>query len=408
MWANVRRGLRILLFFVAFMLASCATPPLIENISSPKKPRLGILKFKIVAPIHKLSSVKETSPKNLNSSEESQLETYLSQVENKATNELKNSLEKNGKIEPVIIPDGFAGLKRGEKPTASQIEQIKKEFAVDAVFYGEIPWYGKTRLLYPILFESLDITAESIALGLLTHWNGALIVANIGFELLTSTPLWFGGTYVLGWAFRPVSIDGYVFSSSDGLQIWNKSVDQVSSREELKKYPEEDRKKKEVQLEVSLNNAIHSLTNAMTGEPEPHFASVGVMLGQASLNNGGKTIATYGLSTSLTLDPHWQLGAQFNLTSPQTNFQSITNFDTAIKYAEGSWNAGILLGVNLTESSTDDSESINFNCGLTAGYDWIIPKTDFSIGPQFDFLWSPMMGGYTDFNTMAEIGRAHV
>ena len=138
------------------------------------------------------------------------------------------------------------------------MEKIKKEFAVDAVFYGEIPWYGKTRLLYPILFESLDIAAETVALGLLTHWNGALIFANIGFELLTSTPIWFGGAYIFGWAFRPVSIKGHVLSTADDSQIWDESVDQVTSREELKKYPEEERKKKEIQLEASLDNAIHS------------------------------------------------------------------------------------------------------------------------------------------------------
>lgn len=64
-----------------------------------------------------------------------------------------------------LIPDGFEGTHRGEAPSISQIEQLKKEFGVDAALYGEIPWYGKTRLSYPITGEFLDITAESLIIG---------------------------------------------------------------------------------------------------------------------------------------------------------------------------------------------------------------------------------------------------
>jgi hypothetical protein len=52
-----------------------------------------------------------------------------------------------------------------------------------------------------------DMTAESIALGLATAWNPIAIGANLGFELLTSTPLWFGGGYVFGVALRPVRVE---------------------------------------------------------------------------------------------------------------------------------------------------------------------------------------------------------
>ena len=140
----------------------------------------------------------------------------------------------------------------------------------------------------------------------------------------------------------------------------------------------------------------------MTGEPEPHFASVGLMVGQASLSNGGGKMITYGLSANLNFDPHWQLGGQFNIMSPQSKFQSLTNFDAAVKYLQGNWNAGILLGINLARSA-DDSESINFNSGVTGGYDWKIPKTDLSVGPQVDLLWSPIDSGLTTLDMMVAL-----
>jgi hypothetical protein len=96
------------------------------------------------------------------------------------------------------------------------------------VLYGQIPSYGKTRLVYPILGETLDITAESIAIGLVTQWNPGLIFGNIAFELLTGTPLWFGGAHVFGLAFRPVTIEAWVISTGEKKEIWHKSVDNVT------------------------------------------------------------------------------------------------------------------------------------------------------------------------------------
>lgn len=65
-----------------------------------------------------------------------------------------------------------------------------------------------------------DMTAESIALGFATAWNPIAIGANIGFELLTSTPLWFGGGYVFGVSFRPVRVEARVFETVQGYPIW--------------------------------------------------------------------------------------------------------------------------------------------------------------------------------------------
>ncbi len=49
-----------------------------------------------------------------------------------------------------------------------------------------------------------DISWETAAIGIATVWNPGIILGNVGFELLTSTPLWFGGGYVFGVALRHV------------------------------------------------------------------------------------------------------------------------------------------------------------------------------------------------------------
>ncbi|MBI3596194.1 MAG: hypothetical protein HY203_03455 [Nitrospirae bacterium] len=164
----------------------------------------------------------------------------------------------------MTVPEGLYGTRRGERPTQSQVDQLRKELGVDAILYGQIPWYGKTHPIYPILGESLDIAAESVVLGLVTHWNPVLISANAGFELLTSTPLWFGGAYLFGWAFRPVTVEAWVISAADGKEVWRKSIDQILSRKILKSYPESERSKKQIQLEASLRGATEALAKSLS------------------------------------------------------------------------------------------------------------------------------------------------
>jgi len=252
------------IFFFLFFLSACATTPLPKTLPLDHPPRLGIIGFKVTAPIRHLSSIAQT-PENLNREEEPILiKEDLSHVEDQATTFLVAALTKEGLVVPVVVPKGLFGTQRGERPTSSQLDLLRKELGVDAILYGEIPWYGRTRLIYPILGESLDISVESIALGLATGWNPVAIFANVGFELLTSTPLWFGGYYLFGWAFQPVTVEVWVLSTADGRLIWHKSVDRIVSRKILKSYPESERSKKEIQLEASLRSAIEALAKSLS------------------------------------------------------------------------------------------------------------------------------------------------
>lgn len=247
-----------------FLLTSCATTPLSKKLSTDHPLRIGIISFKVTAPIKKISSIEENHPEKLTPEKDKILVSKaLRNVETLATKELINELRGQKKVEPIIIPVGTFGIRKGEKPTAEQLTLLKNKFDVDAIFYGEIPWYGKTKLLYPIIGETVDITAESILIEVVTG-SWALVGANIVFELATSTPLWFGGAYIFGWSFRPVTVDGTIISSSDGKEKWSESFDRITSEKILETYPKEEQSKKEVQLEVSLRRAVGALAEAMS------------------------------------------------------------------------------------------------------------------------------------------------
>ena len=109
-----------------------------------------------------------------------------------------------------------------------------------------------------------DITWETITLGVATAWNPAVILGNVGFELLTSTPVWFGGGYLFGIAFRPVRIEARAFETLRGYPIWQSMEESAYARGVLKEFPEAVRDKKETQLELNLAEVMQSLGDSLT------------------------------------------------------------------------------------------------------------------------------------------------
>lgn len=254
-------------FFIFIFLQSCATVPLPETLALSHPPRLGIIGFKVTAPIRRLSSIADTGKSGDEPDERDErirIDEALRKIEKRAGEFLVSELAKKNKVEPVMIPEGAFATRIGERPSRSQIALIRDEYGVDAVVYGKIPWYGKTRLIYPIIGMSADILAESVIINSLTH-SVSLVLANIAFDLVTSTPLWFGGAYIFGWAFRPVTIKAWVISATDGKKVWSDAKDRIVDRKILATYPEAKRSKKEIQLEVSLHSAMRAVALSLSG-----------------------------------------------------------------------------------------------------------------------------------------------
>ncbi len=250
--------------FIFLLLSSCATAPLPKTLALRHPPRLGIIGFKVTAPIQRLSSIFDVKKKLDEKDERARIDEVLRKIEKRADEFLVSELVERKKVEPVLIPDGAFGTHRGVRPLQSQIALIRKNFGVDAILYGEIPWYGRTRLIYPILGMTADILAESVIINTLTH-SESLVLANIAFDLITSTPLWFGGAYIFGLAFRPVTVKAIALSVVDGKNVWSETIDRIVDRKILTTYPEQERSKKEIQLEVSLHSAMKAVALSLAG-----------------------------------------------------------------------------------------------------------------------------------------------
>lgn len=234
-----------------------------------ERPFVAILLFDFDLEITKLSAVKTVDETLSPEDEAIQLAEALRQIQQEARWLFLSRLAtgQGFRIVPLTDTDALAEelqLKAGVLPNAEQIAAFRRRLGADLVVAGTILDYGKIRWQWMLAGMTADMTAESIALGLATAWNPIAIGANIGYELLTSTPLWFGGGYVFGVAMRPVRVEARAFETIQGYPIWQAMDESAYAWGTLKAFPEEVRDKKEIQLQLNLAEIMESLGDSLT------------------------------------------------------------------------------------------------------------------------------------------------
>ncbi len=137
-------------------------------------------------------------------------------------------------------------------------EQAKADIVVVAriAAYGSVPWkYWAAGLATQNLIELMVV-------GFATGWNPAAVGGYFAIDLLLiDLPLWAGGAYIAGWAFRPVivEVDAVQLRSCPGT-IWNKQKEGIKGPgKTLDGYPPEERKLKHIQLQANLDSAMEEI-----------------------------------------------------------------------------------------------------------------------------------------------------
>lgn len=267
---------RLVLFGVGLigaMLAGCVSfsPVTPSKVELNERPSVAILLFGFDVEITKLSYVK-TVEDDLSPEDESKLLAEALREIQQETRWLFLSRLATGqgfRIIPLEWADALAAelkLKPGDLPNAEQLAEFRRRLGADLVVAGSILDYGKVRWQWMLAGMLADMTWESVALGFATGWNPAVIFGNVGFELLTSTPVWFGGGYLFGISFRPVRVEARAFDTVQGEQVWKEAESSAYARDALKEFPEDVRKKKEIQLELNLAEVMESIADSLLKE----------------------------------------------------------------------------------------------------------------------------------------------
>jgi len=131
---------------------------------------------------------------------------------------------------------------------------------VDLVLTGRILGYGQLPLRYWLTGWAATASSQLAIVGAATGGNPVIMGSYLGFDLLTDFPVWTGGFYAFGWAFRPVLVEVEAWQLVGCEQsVWNVREFALLGHTYLEVYPERERKKKEVQLEANLTKVMEEL-----------------------------------------------------------------------------------------------------------------------------------------------------
>ena len=131
---------------------------------------------------------------------------------------------------------------------------------VDLVVFGKILGYGQLPLRYWLAGWALTASSQLAVVGAATGGNPVAMASYLGFDIMTDLPIWTGGFYAFGWAFRPVLVEVEAWQLTGcEQQVWTVREFALLGHKYLAAYPERERKKKEVQLESNLTRVIEEL-----------------------------------------------------------------------------------------------------------------------------------------------------
>ncbi len=132
---------------------------------------------------------------------------------------------------------------------------------VDLVLTGRILGYGQLPLRYWLTGWAATASSQLAIVGAATGGNPVVMGSYLGFDILTDLPLWTGGFYAFGWAFRPVLIEVEVLQLTGCEQpVWTVREFALLGHKYFEAYPEREQKKKEVQLEANLTKVMEELS----------------------------------------------------------------------------------------------------------------------------------------------------
>lgn len=217
------------------------------------------------APLNSPSDLKSFDKAVPREEEKIVLAQLIQEVETKAQRVLTEELAKQEGF--IVMPFDKAYQMRADlnSPTErldkSQRIALGSQAGADIVISGSILDFGKVQMKYWVTGFLLSMTIETLIVGAATGFNPGAMAIAAASELLTDLPFWWGGAYIAGWAFRPVRIKVKAVQISGCEQnIWKEEEVMVHiPGKSLKKHSPEERKLKEVQLGVNLEEILKEL-----------------------------------------------------------------------------------------------------------------------------------------------------
>ncbi len=232
---------------------------------------LALLPTRLDFTVDKASQI-ETLPDGLSSEEETErAPAALQAVRSEARRLFFEKIETAEQFRLVPLEEVDAAVQAIELAddkdvTSAQLAALRDRLKADVIVQPTVLDYGKVRWYWLAGGMLADISWETVAIGLASAWNPGIILGNVGFELLTSTPVWFGGGYLFGIVARPVRVEAEGWDPVNGQSVWDKEEFALYIWDRLNELPEPERKKKEAQLYLNLKESMRELASSLLDE----------------------------------------------------------------------------------------------------------------------------------------------
>ena len=145
--------------------------------------------------------------------------------------------------------------------TDAELEELGRSAGVDIVLAARINDYGRLGWRHWVYGWLTVASVHTTIVGAATAWNPLAMGGYLVYDLATDLPLWYGGAYVLGWAFRSIHVEMEALQLRGCMvrALYDQEVTVVANSEQLNVFDENQRKRKEIQLQVNLDHTMKTL-----------------------------------------------------------------------------------------------------------------------------------------------------
>lgn len=246
--------------------SGCATWTQHGVTPSPQhKFRIAILPIQAAVNIEKLTDI-QTGPADVPNSKDI-IHAHLREETAQLTASLRSHLNNSNYFEviPVQAADVMPEDQYPDTPkswSVTDIERLRLQPETQAVLSVKLSGFGKIKkkwLTYLIGIGVVEAIVQGVVVAKVVDstWLGvAVALEEIAQEIL----VWGGGSYLFDNAYAPVTLEAQLVSAADAKIIWVNTVFVSVDKKAIKALPEEDRKKKEIQLRLTAEKAVKELS----------------------------------------------------------------------------------------------------------------------------------------------------
>ncbi len=261
-------------------LAGCVSWPGHGVAYSPsRKLRVAVLPVRSAVVIGKLQDIESIPATEKSVHDQAPLIARRMQaVTEEMTRSIESRLSANPDVEIVSHEQvetmlAALGMAAAKHLTVEQLECLGRALDVQAILAVRLSGYGRLKREWIRIMIGSGV-GEGVAQGVVVARataNAALGVAamleEIGQEVLT----WGGGSHLFNEHYSPVILEGRLISARDGKTLWSDTSFSSIDKKALKKLPQDEQKKKEIQLEVTAEKTERELVDDLGKAVKKHL-----------------------------------------------------------------------------------------------------------------------------------------